>query len=40
MKRQDFSSNKETYVEAPSMGSEEDTLEENKEAAAERTSIL
>lgn len=41
MKRQDFSSsNKETSVEAPSMGSEEDTFEENKEAAAELTSIL
>lgn len=41
MRRQDFSSsNQETYVEAPSMGSEEDTFKENEEAASELTSIL
>lgn len=41
MRRQDFSSpNQETYGEAPSMGSEEDTFKENKEAAAELTSLL
>lgn len=41
MRRQDFSSrNQETYGETPSMDSEEDTFKENKEAAAELTSLL